>query len=62
MELVFERDGKTMERAYGFLVLGKVCIKLLRIGNSCIKEDLVKAIQLKTVSTASQLEMIRGTN
>lgn len=50
MELVFQADGQTVQRAYGCLVGLEVLVKLLRVSNGGIEEDLVKTIDLRYIS------------
>lgn len=35
-----------MERTNGLFVLCEVCIELLCVGNSCVEEDLMEAVEL----------------
>lgn len=46
MELIFERDRKSMERTNWGIVLSVVIVKLLRVFNCCFEEYLVKTIDL----------------
>lgn len=46
MELVFERNRKSVKRANWFLMFCQIGIKFLRVRNGSVKEDLVEAVKL----------------
>jgi hypothetical protein len=46
MELIFEGDGKPMERTDWGVVLGVVVVELLCVCNCCSKEYFVETIDL----------------
>lgn len=46
VELIFEGDREAMEWANGGVVLGIVVVELLRVGDCCVKENLVETADL----------------
>lgn len=57
MELVFQADGKTVQRANGSLVICQVCIELPCIFDRSIEEDLVEAIDLCLGSATTEVQI-----
>lgn len=56
LEIVFQRDGQTMERSYGLARLGEMLIASARGGNGTLKASLRKTVYLLMMLVPANLK------